>query len=476
MATTGNGTLNAWNGSYTITLSFSWSRDANGVVSWSVDIPTIDGTNSPCWTNFFIRGGKNAQDNLTGDLTSYCATCSQCASYYQGHILWAQTQSGTINMGSGGGTLKLGFFGTRNGSNTEENYLTWDVDPTYTPPTGISVTDISPTKDSVTATVSVGSWGIGTGTKYRGLEVWTLGRVTPYKQQLAYGDVSSGSITVDNNSSGSLAIKPNTNYTLGALANNGQAITRITSSDICTLPEEPMVDLMTTSTRSIVLGYGLNDQGGANTIYIDYKMSDETNWTTAVTITSSGAQSGTITIDNLTPNETYTINVRARSSAGWSATLGDIAATTRDVTSKIYCPVNGVAKRVTKIYFPWKRLVSVGFVPNQWIIGLNPILFVQRANNNSQVKNCIGEGGKVTMLQIKSLGSTSNPQWQLIIRCEPVSGPAILCVAETASSMIQAQNMLTAWGISTQQGMVPIQGSSFQTNLVNVQYLRFLIF
>lgn len=132
MATSGTGDLNAWNGTYNITLHFSWTRDANGVVSWSVIIPKIDDTFSPCWTNFYIRGGKgsSASGNLTGDLTSYCSTCTQCASYYQGHILWDQTQSGTINMGSEGGTLRLGFFGTRNGGNTEENYLSWGVDPT----------------------------------------------------------------------------------------------------------------------------------------------------------------------------------------------------------------------------------------------------------------------------------------------------------------------------------------------------------
>ena len=131
MATSGSGTLNAWNGAYTITLSFSWTRDANGVVSWSVNIPTIDGTSSPCWTSFYIRGGAgaSASGDLTENLVSYCASCSQCATYYQGNILWAQTQSGTINMGQSGGTLRLGFFGVRNSSNTSEDYLTWGVDP-----------------------------------------------------------------------------------------------------------------------------------------------------------------------------------------------------------------------------------------------------------------------------------------------------------------------------------------------------------
>ena len=133
MATSGSGQLNAWNGTYTITLTFTWSRDGNGVVSWNVDIPTIDGTNSPCWKDFYIRGGNgpSASGNLTGNLVSNCPSCSQCASHgYNGNILWPQNQPGTINMGTSGGTLRLGFFGTRNAGNTEENYLTWGVDPT----------------------------------------------------------------------------------------------------------------------------------------------------------------------------------------------------------------------------------------------------------------------------------------------------------------------------------------------------------
>lgn len=236
---------------------------------------------------------------------------------------------------------------------TASNAITYTLyfDASVSPPTGLNVSGATTTKDSVTANVSISSWGVGSGTKYRELQVWTDGMVEPRRYQPVNGSATSGNITVANSSSGSLTIKPNTKYTLGGYASNGSMNTGSQNfGNVYTLPEEPMVDLMTTSTRSIVLGYGLNDQGGARTLYIDYKMSGDTDWTTAATITGAGEKSGTITIDNLAPNETYTINVRARSSAGWSAALDDIAATTRDVTTKMYCSANGVAKRVTKVY------------------------------------------------------------------------------------------------------------------------------
>ena len=362
MATSGSDRLIANNGSYDVPIDFSWTRDGNGVVSWKAQIYAIGGgtgqyDSSPCWTSFYIRGGNNSTGDLTGNLVEYCASCSQCAQYYQGNILWQHNDvrggslTGTINMGTGGGTLKLGYYGQRNGANTSEDYLTWSVDPTTTPPTGLNVSGVTATKDSVTANVSITGWGIGSGTRYRELQVWTLGMREPRRFQPAYGDAMSGNITVTNSSSGDLTILPNGRYTVGAYASNGSMNTgSVNFTNVTTTPEAPVVDLLQTTTDSVSFGYSFNDQGGAATLYIDYKPSGSSTWILGASILGMGAKSGTITIDGLAHNSDYTYNFRARSSNGWTEALPDISFSTKDVIAKMYCPVNGVAKRVKKIY------------------------------------------------------------------------------------------------------------------------------
>lgn len=362
MATSGSDRLIANNGSYDVPIDFSWTRDGNGVVSWKAQIYAIGGgtgqyDSSPCWTSFYIRGGNNSTGDLTGNLVEYCASCSQCAQYYQGNILWQHNDvrggslTGTINMGTGGGTLKLGYYGQRNGANTSEDYLTWSVDPAVSPPTGLNVTNVSATKDSVTANVSISGWGVGSGTRYRELQVWSGNMTGDRRYQPVNGDATSGNITCNNSSSGALTIKPNTTYTIGGYASNGQANTgSVRFGTATTKPEAPAVDLMFTSTDAVTFAYLFNDQGGASTLYIEYKPDGSDTWVVGAEVTGSGAKSGTITVNGLATNSDYTYNFRARSSNGWTEALPDVFFSTKDVTTRMYCSANGVAKRVTKVY------------------------------------------------------------------------------------------------------------------------------
>lgn len=209
MATSGSGTLYPNNGSYTCPIEYTWTRDANGVVSWKAQIYAIGGgtgqyDSSPCWTTFFIRGGNNAQNDLTGDLAEYCASCSECAQYYQGNILWQHNDvrngslTGTINMGAAGGTLKLGYYGQRNGSNTSEDYLTWTVDATLPPAPSMSFN--SATKDSIKLNYSAQTNGIQTTVQYKvGNGSWV--------------DISSGTVDMGGNFR-IYHLKPNATYSI----------------------------------------------------------------------------------------------------------------------------------------------------------------------------------------------------------------------------------------------------------------------
>lgn len=352
MATSGSGTLNAWNGTYTIIITYNWTRDANGVVSWTADIPTIDGTNSPCWTSFFIRGGNNSQGNLTGDLVSNCPSCAQCASYYQGNILWPQTQSGTINMGTGGGTLKLGYYGQRNGTNTSEDYLTWTVDPVATAPTGLNVTGLNVGGATIKGTVSVTGWG-GAGdasTRYRELQVWAGNMSGDRRYQPVYGNTMSGEITCNNNSYGSLTITPNTKYWIGGYASNGTLNTGSVNFGTA-ITQVPVAggSLASATPHSLTLNWTIANQGGERDIKIDYRL-DNGNWTEVTTVSGSGAKNGQFTLSGLLPNSQHTVEIRSSGVGGSVAGGTTLTVSTTDTPEKLYGSVNNTRKRGVRAY------------------------------------------------------------------------------------------------------------------------------
>lgn len=223
-------------------------------------------------------------------------------------------------------------------------------DPAISPPTGLNVTNISSGSDFVAATVSVTGWGIGSGTRYRELQVWTYDFQNPRKYKYVTGDTMSGSITVNNSSSGSLTILPNSRYTVGAYATNGQADTGSHSfGTVVTVPAEPMIDATIVGKDYVTFGYYFSDQGGYNTMYIDYKI-DSGAWTAATTITGSGEKSGNFTVAGLSPSTEYIITPRVRSSDGWTKTMSSITVATAAPQAKLYCSVNDTAKQAKKIY------------------------------------------------------------------------------------------------------------------------------
>ena len=236
---------------------------------------------------------------------------------------------------------------------TASNSITYTLyfDAAVSPPTGLNVPWASSTANSVTANVSISSWGVGSGTKYRELQVWTHGMNEPRRYQPANGSSTSGNITVNNSSSGSLTIKPNTKYTLGAYASNGSMSTGSQNfGDVYTQPETPTASVEFTESRVAYVNCHLNDQGGAREIYIEYKPDGSSTWVTGLTINSAGEKSEDFVINGLTPNTSYTYNMRARSSSGWTSNMPNITFSTSDVKSKMYCSASNVAKRVTKVY------------------------------------------------------------------------------------------------------------------------------
>lgn len=339
-----------------------------------------------------------------------------------------------------------------------------------TPPTGLNVTNVSSGSDFVAATVSISDWGVGSGTRYRELQVWTYDFQNPRRYKSVTGDTMSGSITVNNDSSGSLIILPNTRYTVGGFATNGEADTGSQSfGTVVTVPAEPTIETTIVGKDYATFGYFFSDQGGYNTMYIDYKIGSGA-WTTATTITGSGEKSGDFTVTGLSPSTEYIITPRVRSSDGWTKTMSSITITTTVPQTNLYCPVSGTAKRVTKMYFPWATLISAAINFTEWIIDFASNTFVSAVSHSPQATKLIGEGNKLYRIQIKAESNGGNPIWRMMLWFKDTDGISTGYTVDTANSTYDAKNMINAWGMTTRYNSVPVSGSSFITNFSSLQY------
>lgn len=220
----------------------------------------------------------------------------------------------------------------------------------YTPPTGLGINNIVRGVEDFKANVYLSGWGANSGgQKYRELQVWTKGMSEPRRYQPQYGNDLSGNITANNSSSGSLTIRGNTEYTLGAYASNGNANTGSQNmGNYTTRAYAPTLSVDTLGENSVVITYSTPADGGKYAKSVQYSLDGGTTWVTAATVNTGSASSGTFTISGLTDDTSYTLKCRVSTSAG-ETNGSDI--TFRTLPSfKFYGSVGGQTKKVTKLY------------------------------------------------------------------------------------------------------------------------------
>lgn len=224
-----------------------------------------------------------------------------------------------------------------------------------TAPTGLSISNISATTNTVTATVSVTGWG-GVGdatTRYR--EVSVMASANTYavrRYDKVYSNTMSSAITVSNSSThGSMTIVPNTQYWLYWVASNGTYHTQSpipSTTAITTMAPAPTLSNTGKTYNSATFSYSVPNQGGAYYMYLQYKIGSG-SWVTGATLTGSGAKSGTLTIGGLDPTTTYAFSFRILTTAG-ASNGNSINVTTNDSPFRIYGSVGGKTKRIRKVY------------------------------------------------------------------------------------------------------------------------------
>lgn len=219
----------------------------------------------------------------------------------------------------------------------------------YTPPTGLGIDNLVRGIEEFTARVYLSGWGQNSGgSKYRELQVWTQGMSEPRRYQPQWGNDLSGTITCNNSSSGSLTIRGNTMYTLGAYASNGNVSTGSQNKGNYTTlayasTNHSVDNIEMTSAR---LNWTIPADGGKYDKNYYYSLDNGSTWILAKTYSGGSAGTGSCDISGLSPCSQYTIKFKVVTSAG-TTNCPDF---TFKTSGGLYGSVNGQTKKVTKLY------------------------------------------------------------------------------------------------------------------------------
>lgn len=296
-------------------------------------------------------------------------------SYPAGHngATWDRNFARNFNVGTGAGTFSATFHGasTTTGGATvgSEQYLDFSCGyPTgATTPTGLSVSNVRTTENTVTANVKLTSWGEGaTSSRYRELQVGTANNTNNQYFQAQGGGNLSGDITVSSasNKRGTISLTPNTRYYIGLYASNGslntgsqfpgvQAVTLATATLAVNKVKPTSIIFNVTATT----GYRVP------TTKIEYRRKGQTTWNEFATSITTGT--GTIEVTGLLSYTEYEFRPKVTTTDGtWT---GKTITTQRTKPNmKIIMP-NGTKKFVAiKLIYPdgrkrvvtrWKKIV-----------------------------------------------------------------------------------------------------------------------
>lgn len=317
----------------------------------------------------------------TGDYTYTRVRVDYSGTSATAHLLYSRTNSWSGATGSGNATFSFGgasvgfnqtryghqedselasvSFGISMGGGTYSGSSTggymggsWSVSipSQYTPPTGLGINNIVRGVEDFKANVYLSGWGVNSGgQKYRELQVWTKGMSSPRRYQPQYGNDLSGNITVNNSSSGSLTIRGNTEYTLGAYASNGNVETGSQNmGNYTTRAYAPTLSVDTLGEDNVIIAYSTPADGGKYSKGVQYSLDGGTTWVTGATVSTGSASSGTFTISGLTDDTTYTLKCRVSTNAG-ETNGSDVTFTTLE-SHKLYGSVSGKTKKAKKLY------------------------------------------------------------------------------------------------------------------------------
>lgn len=230
----------------------------------------------------------------------------------------------------------------------------------------VDINTVNPT--SASFDVFISSYGVPASEPGRYIEAGILSTNDYYgtpRRWKKLEEVESGTITVDNNSSGTLTITPNSEYYYGAYATNTVAISDIVMTTFVTPCEPATVTISNVTETTVDVTVAVQADGGFYRKQIEYSVDDGANWIYLTGFYTGDAGSKTKTVRNLIPGRTYTLRTMVMTDAGITENT-PVTFTTVPVVSnshiygsangeskliqKLYCSVNGETKSVKKLY------------------------------------------------------------------------------------------------------------------------------
>lgn len=241
--------------------------------------------------------------------------------------------------------------------------ITGTAATTWKAPATPVVSNVSPGKDSLTATVTIANYGVPSDAADRHieLEVGPANGSTSYRyaNQTA---VLTKAFTVDNNSSatsGAPTLTPNTKYAYRGVARNTKVNVSSSWVQFITKPDAPTATATAVNPFGATFRISAPAQGTAATLTAYYKVGSG-SWVSAGTIAQGGYVD--VNLTNLSPETTYSITTKITNSTGDSAT-SSLSITTpgaykfygsvqelSERTIKMYGSVNGSSKEAVKLY------------------------------------------------------------------------------------------------------------------------------
>lgn len=227
-------------------------------------------------------------------------------------------------------------------------------------PSGGSITNVSNTSTSFTATISLTTWGSGGTQKKKQLRVYkypdsVVIQGLPYYYAEDLTSSLSETFTVNNNSSTlhdpQFTIGPNGAYDIGLYADDGIYMYRLdyASNPIVIPPPAATISSGGSTDTTITVNYSAVADNGYYDKTIECSIDGGTTWVTIGTVTGGGASTGSYSFTGLTPNTTYTVQTRTTTPAGSTAGTS-IAITTTGVRATLYGSAGGQSKKIVKLY------------------------------------------------------------------------------------------------------------------------------
>lgn len=276
--------------------------------------------------DFTVNGARIGDKNVTGSTT-----------------LWAGDLSGNFSVSYYCNWFDIGYR-AYSGSGS--------VPAGGTPPTGLTATLVEAGPDWADIAVSISSWGSPSTSANRYIEAAVLGSSSygaPYKFKTATA-VTSATLHVDNTSSGTLTIVPNTQYRVGCYADNKTRSASTVGAAFTTLPAVPVIAAVDQGHGVINFTVTHANEGSAQTVAEEYSIDGGTTWTAitggAFTLTLATQTEVIVKRSSTAGESTASITVVPQFDVGIYGSASNKTVAIR----KVYASVNRLSKKVKKIY------------------------------------------------------------------------------------------------------------------------------